>query len=413
MPDPRPRLRPLELFPVEVDGQNLICLRDPTGLTDRIGFLPRPAALAAVLCDGSRTLAEVAEEMGRRTGMTVQASQIAELLEQLDDGLFLEGQRLEAHRASVLAAFRASPSRAATHAGGAYLGDPAELRDVIGDWGQQISSEPAPKAVRAEPGAPALLISPHIDYHRGGLTYARGWRAVTAATPPDLVVVFGTDHSGVGWPFTLTRKSFETPLGAVPTDAALVDELVARLPFHAEGLFEDELHHRNEHSIELQAVWLRHRFGAATPPVLPVLCSSLHRAVARRESPSADPRVVGFLDALKAATAGRRVLVVAGADLAHVGPRFGDTAPMRAPDRQRVEQDDRRALEAVAGRDAEGFFAAVAALEDKNRVCGLAPIYAGLVAAGRDGGRGVLIDYDQCKADDGGTSFVSIAALAM
>src|SRR5262250_434903 len=60
---PRPRLRPLELFPAEVVGQVVICLHDPSGLTDRMGFLPRPAALAAVLCDGTRTVAEVAEEL--------------------------------------------------------------------------------------------------------------------------------------------------------------------------------------------------------------------------------------------------------------------------------------------------------------------------------------------------------------
>jgi len=412
MPDARPRLRPLELFPVEVDGQSLICLRDPSGLTDRIGLLPRPAAVAAVLCDGTRTLAEVAAELERRSGAGVTASQIAELLDQLDDGLFLEGPRLEAHKRAVLAAFRAAPTRAANHAGGAYAAVPSELRGTIAEWGTQIAGEPAPPTLRAEVGAPAVLISPHIDYHRGGLTYARAWRALARAERPDLVIVFGTDHNGTDWPFTLTRKSYETPLGAAPTDTALVEELLARLPDHAEGLFADEIHHRTEHSIELQAVWLRHIFGADAPPVLPVLCGSLHRAVTRRESPAADPRVAGFLDALRAATAGRRILIVAGADLAHVGPRFGD-GPMRAPDRQRVADDDRLALDAAGRRDADGFFGSIAALDDKNRICGLAPIYHSLAFIGREGRQGTLIDYDQCKADDSGTSFVSIAAMTI
>src|SRR5215813_6159988 len=113
MSDPRPRLRALELFPVDVDGQSLICVRDPSGLTDRVGFLPRPAALAAVLCDGTRTVDEVAAEVSRRTGAEVAAAQILELLEQLDDGLFLEGPRLERHRRDVLEAFRRAPARAA------------------------------------------------------------------------------------------------------------------------------------------------------------------------------------------------------------------------------------------------------------------------------------------------------------
>jgi AmmeMemoRadiSam system protein B len=407
MPSLRPRLRPLELFPVEVDGQSLICLRDPSGLTERLGFLPRPAALVAALCDGTRTLTDVATEFRRRTGTTIVEDQIAKLLEQLDEGLFLEGARIDEHRRTVLSAFRAAPRRAASHAGGGYAGGADELAATLDDWKAQVASEAEPPPLAAGPGAPALLVAPHIDFHRGGLTYARAYRALAGA-PPDLVVVFGTDHNGFEHPFTLTRKDYETPLGAVPTDVALVDELAARLG--ADDLFADELHHRGEHSIEFQAVWLRHVFGADAPPMLPVLCGSIGRARTQHELPGADARVAGFIEALRRATAGRRVLVVAAADMAHVGPRFGD-GPMLGGDRRRVEHDDRAALDAAARRDADGFFASIAAVEDRNRVCGLAPIWATLAYAGADGRPGTLVDYDQCRADDAGTSFVSIAAM--
>jgi AmmeMemoRadiSam system protein B len=412
MPEARPRLRRLELFPVEVDGAPMICVRDPTGLTDKIGFLPRPAALAAVLCDGSRTVAEVAAEVGRRAGASVSSEQVAALLADLDDSLFLEGPRLEAHRRDVVRAFHLAPTRPPSHAGGAYPGEPGPLAARLDALLAEAASEPAPQPLAPAAGAPALLVSPHIDHHRGGATYARAFRALDPAAPPDLVVVLGTDHNGVGWPFTLTRKHYDTPLGALRTDVAVVDELTARLPFHATGLFADELHHKNEHSIELVAVWLRHLYGGAAPPLLPVLCGSLHAAIEQHQAPAADPRVAGFLDALTTATARRSVLVVAAADLSHVGPRFGD-GPMGAPERQRVEADDRRALAAAADRDAEGFFAAIAAVGDRNRVCGLAPVYHGLALAGPGGRPGTLLDYAQADADDAGTSFVSIAALAV
>jgi len=411
MADVRPRLRPLGLFPVEVDGQNLICIRDPSGLTERVGYFPRPAALAAVLCDGSRTLAEVAAEVGRRSGLDVESAHIAQLVAQLDDGLFLEGPRLEAHRGEVLAAFRASPVRTASHAGGAYVAEPDKLRAALTRWSADVASEPSPPLLRAEPGRPALLVSPHIDYHRGFRTYARGWRSVPR-DGFDLIVILGTDHNGTAWPFTLTRKSYATPLGQLRTEVALVDELVARLPHHADGLFADELHHRCEHSIELQAVWLAHIFGDTPAPVLPILCGSLHASVERGESPSADARISHLLGALRAAITDRRVLIVAGADLAHVGPRFGD-GPMGAADRLRVEEDDRKALAASAARDAEGFFRAIASIRDRNRICGLAPMYHALALAGRDGPAGTVIAYDQCPADDASTSFVSIATLAL
>jgi MEMO1 family protein len=414
MADDRPRLRQLDIFPVVVDGENLVCLRDPSGLSERAVFLPRAGAVAALLCDGQRTTAQVAEELGRRANAQVSAAQIDELVGQLDECLFLIGARLEAHRRIVLEDFHAAPSRAPSHAGNAYAGEPEALRAAIADWDAQIAAEAAPPPLRSEAGAPAMLVSPHIDYHRGGLTYARAWRAAgrPRAEPFDLVVIFGTDHNGTERPFTLTRKTYDTPLGPVATDVPLVDELVARLPVQAEALFADELNHRHEHSIELQAVWLRSLFGDAGPPVLPVLCGSLHRSVERQESPGVDPRVAGFLDALRTATAGRRVLVVAGADLAHVGPRFGD-GPMKKADCDRVAGEDHVALEAAARRDADAFFAAVAAVGDRNRVCGLAPIYHAVAFAGREGRPGTILDYDQCRADEAGASFVSITALAM
>src|SRR5438477_11816721 len=109
MSDARPRLRPLDIFPVAVDGRDLVCLRDPSGLSDRSALLPRTGALAALLCDGTRTIADVAEELGRRARAQVGSADIAELVRQLDDCLFLEGARVEDHRRAVLAAFRTAP----------------------------------------------------------------------------------------------------------------------------------------------------------------------------------------------------------------------------------------------------------------------------------------------------------------
>jgi AmmeMemoRadiSam system protein B len=256
----------------------------------------------------------------------------------------------------------------------------------------------------------AALVAPHIDYQRGGHMYARAY-ATLPVDPPELVIVFGTDHNGTEHPFTLTRKPFATPLGDVATDVALVDSLAARVRDPA-SLFADELHHRGEHSIELQAVWLRRVYGDATPPVLPVLCGSLHRAIADGGSPNrVDPRVPEMLELLAGVVAGRRTLIIAGADLAHVGPRFGDDVAFLDEGRRVVARADHAALDAVVAGDAESFFGAVAAERDRFRICGLAPIYHTLALA--PGRRGTLLGYDQCLADDDGASFVSIAAVAI
>ncbi len=38
-----PKLRPIEAFPVDLGGREVICLRDPTQLTDDAVFVPREA----------------------------------------------------------------------------------------------------------------------------------------------------------------------------------------------------------------------------------------------------------------------------------------------------------------------------------------------------------------------------------
>ena len=105
---------------------------------------------------------------------------------------------------------------------------------------------------------------------------------------------------------------------------------------------------------------LRHIVGRRRPfAILPVLASYLHEALWTAADPEADPRVPRFVDALREtmAASSRRVCLVAGVDLAHVGPRFGDREPNTEASLARVERDDRAMLESVVGVDAAGFFA--------------------------------------------------------
>jgi AmmeMemoRadiSam system protein B len=67
---------------------------------------------------------------------------------------------------------------------------------------------------------PVGLLSPHIDYGRGGAVYAHAWkRAAQAVREAELVILLGTDHYGLDL-FTLTRQSYATPYGVLPTDTS-------------------------------------------------------------------------------------------------------------------------------------------------------------------------------------------------
>jgi AmmeMemoRadiSam system protein B len=117
-----------------------------------------------------------------------------------------------------------------------------------------------------------------------------------------------------------------------------------------------------------------------------------------------------FLEALNAATTGRRVLVVAAADLAHLGPAFGGDE-VDATRRERLRDADDELIERMCAGDWSGFFNAVRRVEDCNNVCGLSPIYLALRMLG--GAKGEKISYDLCPADDNDTSFVSVCGVVL
>ena len=130
------------------------------------------------------------------------------------------------------------------------------------------------------------LLSPHIDYARGGEVYAQVWkRAAQAARDAELVILLGTDHYGADL-LTLTRQNYATPYGVLPTDAALVDRLATAIG--AEAAFAGELRHRGEHSLELVAVWLHHMRGGQPVPVAPILTGSFHPFMLNGATPAND-----------------------------------------------------------------------------------------------------------------------------
>jgi AmmeMemoRadiSam system protein B len=392
MHDERPALRALEAFPVEEDGRRLIALRDPSGFTEQIVVLPVPLLDLVSLFDGEHTVAEMQAVLKARHGEAPTAEQIAEVVRGLDEHGFLDSPRFAERRRAIEEAFRLSPVRRAAHAGGAYAGDGEALAAQIqgffghpdgpGPGGAGPMATPGSGPDRAPPPPSSLrgLIAPHIDFHRGGPTYAWAYRELLQRSDADLFVILGTCHAGMPDPFAVTLKPYETPLGPAPVDREFFEALARR---YGADLLASEAAHRSEHSIEFQAVILRHLLGDRRPfTILPVLASYLHEAVWRRSDPEADRRIPRFVDALleTMAASGRRVCLIAGVDLAHVGPRFGDAEPNTAASLVQVGEADQAMLEAVIAGDPTGFYASIVHDGDRRRICGLSPIYTFLRA---------------------------------
>ena len=366
-------------------------------------MLPRRLAPLLALCDGTRDGNGLRASLMIRHGLRLTTESVDQILQGLDEALLLDNARYAEALEEAVEAYRAQPHREPVSAGASYPADAGELRAVLEAYLDEVSgSSRAPAGWRG-------LVSPHIDFGRGGPVYARVWNRVKdLATAADLAVIVGTDHNGADARVTLTRQHYATPYGTLPTAVGIVEAVAQAVG--PEMAFADELHHRGEHSIELAAVWLHHMRDGAPCDLVPVLCGSFGRFLQGEASPQHAPEIASVVNALRDATKGRQVMFVAAADLAHVGPAFGG-GPVDFAGRARVQAADDELVARTCAGDAEGVFRSIKSNAGRFNVCGLAPIY--LVLRAMAPASGERVAYELCPADDRGSSFVSICGVAL
>jgi len=401
-------LRHIDAAPVEHEGNTFIVLRDTTGYVEEQLLLTPAAFFIASLFDGEKSVEDIQVAFSRQFGgLRVSEAQVREVAEYLDDHGFLLNRQFEAIRQRIDGDFAASATRPAWLAGRGYPSEPDALRTMIDGF---FTDESGPGAL-AEPAVgshlPGLIV-PHIDFHRGHAGYAHGYGKLFAREKPDVVFIFGVAHAGAPVPFILTRKHFETPFGNVETDQHIVSRLADVCtwdPFAWEG------RHRTEHSIEFQAVMLAYRYGPDVK-IVPILCASL---CARYEddAPRDNPATVRFLEACRAIASepGRKVAVIAGADLAHVGKCFGDSFEIDDTVVRNVADRDHEDLAHITGNavDAESFYRSVMKDGNERKVCGLNCIYATLKTLEGTVGPGTMHHYNYAHDPSGGiVSFASV-----
>jgi len=400
----RPRARAFEAFPWKEGTEPRYALKDPEGLVEGLLVVSPPVVALLVLADGTRTRAEIARDWAARTGERLPRAELDTLLAELAEGLVLEGPAAAAARAARLAAYRAAAARPASCAGGSYPEEPEALAAYLDARIEAAGSPPMPARVTD-------VLAPHIDLRGGGPCHGAAALAYRR-TEAEVFVVIGTAHAPIARPFALTTHDFDTPLGRVPTDRALVRRLAAR---GGGGLLDDELAHRDEHSVEFQALWLRHvlreRPGLR---IVPVLAGSIHASVEAGRPPTADAAVADFVAALRELRRelGSRVAFVASVDFAHVGPRYGDPEAVTDAVMAPVLAADRRLLACAAGVDPAGWLGALHAERDRFHVCGASPTWTLLSVLEGTGVTGSVLRHDAWEIDRETGSRVSFAAVA-
>ncbi|HEV3119743.1 MAG TPA: AmmeMemoRadiSam system protein B, partial [Gemmataceae bacterium] len=392
-------LRPgLALVQDERDAR-FVVLCDRLRLSDRHQRLSWRELTWLQLFDGQRTLREIQiEAMRQEGGQLLPIDLFRALVDKLDNALFLESPRYRV--------FLASPIREPSCIG-CYPEEPDGIRKQLEGLFTGPRGPGLPRRRLADGKLCGALI-PHIDYQRGGSTYAWGFKEVFEGTAASLFVIIGTSHYS-NHRFTLTRKDFRTPLGIARTDQDYIDRLVKHF---GEGLFEDELAHLPEHSIELEVVFLQYLYENVRPiRIVPLVVGSFEDAVSAVASPGGLEDVCRMIAALRCAEAEtpEPICYIISGDLAHIGPKFDDPEPVREPVLTQSRKQDQAILEKATALDIEAYFKIVADERDARRICGLPPTYTTLQAI--QPRQGKLLHYDQYVHPRGyeSVSFASVA----
>jgi len=237
-------------------------------------------------------------------------------------------------------------------AGTFYPAREAQLKDAIkGSYTHRLGPGKLPSHAGAEMtrGLKAC-VCPHAGYAYSGPVAAHSYLDVSELGKPDLVVIVGPNHYGIGSGVaTYGEGEWETPLGKVRVDDAASKKIVK-----VTGIVDiDPEAHRREHSIEVQLPFLQHLYGGSFA-FLPISLAFQDKATARDIGK-------GLAELLKDAVDGERsAVLIASSDLTHYEPA------------SQAREKDTVLLKHVKALDMHAFYTA---LERRNiTACGFGAI---------------------------------------
>jgi hypothetical protein len=354
---------------VDQEDEQQVILYDPNGYARQPIQIPFSIVPLLQMLDGTFKKSDIENVL-----KDANSDDIAEIIEPifnliyyLDHLGFLETENYY-NLKSELDEYLHSPIRKPVCAGNTYSDNPEHLQSQI----KAILNSRKPDDIKTEADS---IIVPHIDF-RVGLgalkTYAAAYHAIKDKNP-ELVVIFGTSHYASSDYFMFTEKDFETPFGVVETDKDIINQLKT---FSNGNIRFDELAHKNEHSIELQLVFLQYLFGDKFK-ILPILVGSFHNFVQTDTLPKDDEHFQELIRKVKDVViqSGKKTVYIASVDFAHIGRKFGDDFDA-APELEILREEDKMLINHLVNFEADEFFKTVAKNNDRRKICGLSPIYS-------------------------------------
>jgi hypothetical protein len=393
---PLPRLRNLQFSPLKQGEEQYVMLWDPTGLSSERLIIPLNYFFLVQHLDGEHSLERLGVLYLKKFGEFLQPDKIERLVADMDSKLFLEGERCESAKQAAIEAYRAQSVRRAVYAGRSYEADTGRLLRQLEEF-ERSKEGPEIRASDNKGKKIKGLVAPHYDLKQAGPIYAWAYKELRESTAPDLYVVLGTAHTELPHGFAFTDKDFETPLGVVKADREILGAL--RRQGDDRWFAEDRIH-QAEHAIEFQLPWLQYALGREKPfLIVPVLCrfpADCFAADDLKELARSVEEGIGMLHELLRGS-GRDYCVIAGAELSHIGMRYGDQKPPTDFAFHRCLQKDLEMLKHVEELKPQAFMEYILKEGDERRISGFAPIYTLLRLIEAE--QGQVLRYDRGITD--------------
>jgi hypothetical protein len=238
-------------------------------------------------------------------------------------------------------------------AGAFYEARPESLkRQIEKCFLSRLGPGKLPEVAKAGPRNVIGLVCPHAGYMFSGPVAAHSYYRLSADGKPDVVFLFGPNHTGLGSGLAIMNEGFwRTPLGDVEIDSEAADQVVRE----SQIVDVDDSAHSFEHSIEVQLPFLQYLYGSEFK-IVPI-CFLMQDLSSARE--------VGETVAKIAAQ--KNAVIIASSDMTHYEPQ------------ESAEKKDRKALEAIEAMDEARFYSTVEA--HRITTCGYGPIGALIRAA--------------------------------
>jgi hypothetical protein len=245
--------------------------------------------------------------------------------------------------------------RRPTQAGTFYEGTAETLRKQIeGCFLDKLGPGEIPEIAKAASNHVLGLVCPHAGYIYSGPVAAHAYYRLASNGKPDVVVIFGPNHTGNGTALAVMDEGFwHTPLGDVEIDSDVADQIAEE----SRIVDVDESAHRFEHSIEVQLPFLQYLYGSGFK-IVPI-CFLMQELSSAREVGKATAKTL----------AGKNGVIIASSDMTHYEPQ------------ESASRKDKLVLAAVEAMDEAKLYSII---ETQGiSACGYGPIIA-LITAAKD-----------------------------